>query len=81
MVDRAAPSWPKFGALALIYTFGILAMGLAIAAWNSSGGTRIFLAVCCVLNLVGIAKAIYTEDPYAFKLRPNPHNQEESIRR
>lgn len=65
----------------MVFVFFVLAAGLAVATWNSTGGMRIFLAICCALNLAGIAKAIYTDDPYAFKLRPNPHTQVENDRR
>ena len=55
----------------MIFLFAALALGLAVAAYNARDrGTRVFLVVCCVLNLAGIVKVVISDDPYAFKLHP-----------
>jgi hypothetical protein len=66
----------------VIYVFAVLALGLAIAAYRATErSTRIFLIICCLLNVLGIVKAVVTEDPYAFKLRPNDGIDEPPYRR
>lgn len=66
----------------MIFVFSVLAFGLAIAAYRAAErGMRVFLLVCCLLNVLGIAKAVVTDDPYAFKLRPNDGTVDPAYRR
>ena len=66
----------------MVYVLGVFALGLAIAAYKARDrSSRIFLALCCALNLAGAAKAIAEKDPFAFKLRPNDGKYEPAIRR
>jgi hypothetical protein len=56
----------------VVYVFGLLAIGLAFACLRADGkGARIFLGVFCALNAFCAVHAIFHNDPYAFKLRPN----------
>jgi hypothetical protein len=50
--------------------FGIAVLCALLAYKGSDSIDRMFFVGCCVLNLVGAAVAIGTDDPYAFKLRP-----------
>lgn len=66
----------------MAFVFAIFAIGLGIAAYKSKDrATRIFLAFWCVANLAGVVKAVVTDDPYAFKLRPNDGEIEPAYRR
>lgn len=59
--------------------FIIFAAGLAIGAYvNKDRPARILCIIFCLANLAGAATAIYTNDPYAFKLRPNNGEYEPS---
>jgi len=59
----------------MAFVFGALAIGLAIAAWRATIQLdRWFFGVCALLNVMGIVKLLVTEDPYAWRVRPNPCN-------
>lgn len=56
----------------MVYVFLVLTVGLCVAAVRAeTRGMRVWFAVWAVLNFAGAVKAVVTEDPYAFKLRPN----------
>ncbi|MFC6184976.1 hypothetical protein ACFPZ9_12060 [Pseudoxanthomonas japonensis] len=62
--------------------FIVFAIGLAIAAYRTSDKfIRVFCAIFCMANLAGAATAIYKDDPYAFKLRPNDGEYDPNYRR
>lgn len=65
----------------MVFVFTVLAIGLACAAFKASGMTRAILIGCCLLNLAGVGKAVFTHDPYAFKLKPNDGIIEPALRR
>jgi hypothetical protein len=56
----------------LVILFLVFAIVLAFVAYKTDDRTvRIFCTIICLANLAGAAKAIYTNDEYAYKLRPN----------
>ncbi|CAN7381779.1 hypothetical protein LJR168_002331 [Pseudoxanthomonas sp. LjRoot168] len=62
--------------------FIVLAIGLAFAAHRTTDKlVRVSCMVLCLANLAGAATAIYKDDPYAFKLRPNDGEYDPNYRR
>lgn len=61
----------------MVYSFAVMAVALTIVALRCAGGMRTFLICCALLNCLAAGKAIYTGDPYAFKLKPNSSGQQE----
>ena len=60
----------------------VFVIGLAIAAYNSKpGGVRIFLLLFCLLNALGAASMIASNDRYAFRLKPNDGAAYDNYRR
>jgi len=58
----------------LVPLFAVFAVGLAIAAFRTKDRfIRIMCTVFCLANIFGVAKALYTDDPHAF--RPYPADQ------
>ena len=56
----------------MIYVLLILAAGLALAAWFARDrSTRIFLLLCCALNVAAAMKMMHDGFPYAYRLMPN----------
>lgn len=55
--------------MAIICT--VFALGLAIAAWRSSGGARTLLLVLALANIATAAKMV--GDGYPYALRTQPH--------
>jgi hypothetical protein len=59
----------------MAFVYGVLATGLAIAAWRTNIRVdRWVFAAGALLNILGIVKLLVTGDPYTWKLRPNPCN-------
>jgi hypothetical protein len=59
-----------------------LAAGLAIAAWRAEArGTKIWLVICCTLNLVAAVKMIANDFPYAYRLLPDTGRLEPAYHR
>ena len=55
----------------MVFVFVAISMLRALLAYKASERIdRMFFIGCCILNLMGAAVAIGTNDPYAFKLRP-----------
>lgn len=61
----------------MVFVLFTLAAGLGIAAWRAkTRGTKIWLAVWCVLNLTAAVKMIADDFPYAYRLLPNTGHSE-----
>lgn len=56
----------------MVYIFVILAVGLSLVAWKSTErSTRYWCLAWAILNALAATKAIVTDDPWAFRLKPN----------
>lgn len=66
----------------MVYVFLVLACGLVVAAIKAEEkSSRYWFLVWAALNIAGAVKAVVTDDPWAFRLKPNNGVYDEPVYR